>query len=160
MPIPDIQVDVRGLEGLNNSLQELSRLYGPRAARTTLRIPMRDAFRVVEETIRRNTPVDTGRLSETVGLRTQVPTRDDRRRNPGVVYTVKAGWMWTRPSFWSQALAVEYGSRTVPAQMVLRNALDQHSQQVVSEFTTRLRTQLDRTARRLHAKQLRTLGSR
>ena len=160
MPIPDIQVDVRGLESLNQSLQDISNMYGPRQARSSLRIPMRDSFREVEDTIRRNTPVDTGNLSESVGLRAQVPTREDRRRNPGVVYTVKAGWMWTRPSLWSQALAVEYGTRQVAERRVLRDALDAHAQQVVSEFTVRLRKQLDRTARRLRNRQQRSLGSR
>lgn len=155
MPVPEYSVRIDGLEHLNNSLQEISRMYGPRQARSSLRVPMRNAFESVADQIERTTPVDSGRLRESTNLRPQVPTRDDRRRNPGVVYTVKAGWEWTRPSLWSQALAVEYGTRQVSEQRILRSALDDNADRVVAELIPQLANQLDRTARRLRNRQRR-----
>lgn len=158
MPAVVVRTNIRGLESANKNLQEIADMYGPRRARNVLRVPMRDAFRIVAEDISRTTPVDTGRLVATTNLRTRVPNRFDRRRTPGVVYVATAGWEFQRASgYWQQALAVEFGTSQVQPQRILTKALSRNAGIVVDEFARRLGIQVERAARRLAREQRRSI---
>ena len=161
MAAPRVNFQVQGLRELENNILELSEEYGPRGARSAFNIPMRDSFRVVEEQIRSTTPVDTGRLRELVRLQTGTANRFERADSPDAVWAARAGWFWTSPSTYSfQALAVEYGTRFIPAQRTLRNALENNINAVLDQFSDRLAAGIERRATQLARRQARRLGRR
>ena len=145
-----IGANIRGLREADNALQSLAREYGPRNARNAFRVPTRRALLATRDNIAATTPVDTGRLVETVGVRVGVPNRFDKRRNPGAVYAGRVGWFWpSSDTRWFQALAVEFGTRYQPPQSILRDALQRNSQNIIDTFSTELRRNITRTANRL-----------
>lgn len=156
MAAPQVDFQVQGLAGLERNILDLAEAYGPRNARVAFNIPMRNAFRIVEDTIRSTTPVDTGRLRETVDLQSTTANRFERADSPNAIWAVRAGWFWTSPSTFSfQALAVEYGTRFQPAERTLRRALEGNAGAVLNQFSRTLGANIERTADRLGARQLR-----
>ena len=150
MPGVIIGANIQGLREADNALQELSREYGPRNARNAFRVPTRKALLSTRDDISNTTPVDTGRLQETVNVRVGIPNRFDKRRNPNAVYAGRVGWFWpTSDTRWFQALAVEFGTRYQPAQSILRDALQRNSRNIVNTFRDELRINITRTANRL-----------
>ena len=75
MPVPNITSELLGVDGFEDNLRELSRLYGPRSARQTFNVPMRRAFRFVRDEIEAETPVDTGNLRDHTELVAGVANR-------------------------------------------------------------------------------------
>ena len=154
MAAPQVDFQVQGLAGLERNMLQLANDYGPRNARRAFNIPMRDAFRLVENAIRVNTPIDTGRLRETVLLQSTTANVFERADSPNAIWSVRAGWFWTSPSTFSfQTLAVEYGTRFVPAQRTLRNALESNASAVLDQFGRELGANIERTADRLGRRQ-------
>ena len=154
MAVPTVSFRIEGLRELERNLADMSEEYGPRNARRSLGIPMRNAFRIVEAAIRSTTPVDTGRLRETVGLRSSSPSRFDLLDNPDAIWRVRSGWFWTSPSYYSfQTLAIEYGTRSQPALAVLRNSLTNNAAAVIQQLSFTLGANIERTANRLAARQ-------
>ena len=150
MPGVIVGANIRGLREADNALQSLAREYGPRNARQSLRVPTRRALLATRDNIANTTPVDTGRLVETVDLRVGVPNRFDKNRNPGAVYVGRVGWFWpTSDTRWFQALAVEFGTRYQPPKSILRDALERNSRNIIETFTSELRRNITRTANRL-----------
>ena len=134
----DLTVRTTGFAELEDNWLELAEDLGPAKARTTLNRPMRQAVEIVADEIRENTPVDSG------GLRESVATNAGRARRAEVssgvfdtndVVVARAGWFWRGESRWFQALAVEYGTRTAPAQMILRDALMSNTQAMLNELS-------------------------
>ena len=161
MAVPEFTFRVEGLSELERNLRQLGEEYGPRRARTAFRIPMRNAFRVVEAAIRSSTPVDTGDLQETTRLQVGVSNRFEKARNPGAVYSARAGWFWTPArSFWFQALAVEFGTSQVPARAVLRNALSNYGEAAANQLGRELGANIEKTARRLARQRARGVRRR
>lgn len=156
MAVPTVEFRVEGLRELERNILELAEEYTPQQARRTLNIPMRNAFRIVENQIRNRTPVDTGRLRELVRLESTRPNRFDLAENPNYIWVARAGWFWTSPSTYSfQALAVEYGTRFRVGYRTLRNALENNVNPVLNAFSTELAANITRTATRLARRQLR-----
>lgn len=154
MAAPQVDFRVEGLAGLERNLLQLAEDFGPRNARRAFNIPMRDAFRIVENDIRSNTPVDTGRLRETVRTQTGTANRFERADSPNAVWSARAGWFWTSPSYFSfQALAVEYGTRSQTGLNVLRGALQRNIPAVLDQFGSTLGANIERTADRLGRRQ-------
>ena len=156
MPVPIVNFEVQGLRELERNILDLSNDYSPRQARSAFNIPMRNAFRIVEDQIRNNTPVDTGRLRELVRLMTGRTNRFETADDPNAVWAARAGWFWTSPASYSfQALAVEYGTRFQPGQRILRNALENNVQAVLSTFSQTLGEGIERRAMQLARRQAR-----
>ena len=149
--MPDLTVRTTGFAELEENWLELAEDLGPAKARTTLNRPMRQAVEIVADEIRENTPVDSG------GLRESVATNAGRARRQEVssgvfdtndVVVARAGWFWRGESRWFQALAVEYGTRTAPAQMILRDALMNNSAKALEMLSTGIEQAITkRTAR-------------
>lgn len=159
MPAPAVDFRIEGLSDLERNLLDMAEEFGPRNARRSLNIPMRNAFRIVEAAIRTDTPVDTGRLRELTRVQTGNPSRFDLADTPDAVWVARAGWFWTSPSFYSfRALAVEYGTRSQTGQSVLRRSLERNIPQVLSVLGRELGDNIERTANRLAARQ-RSQGS-
>ena len=149
--MPNLTVRTNGFDQLEKDWLELAEDIGPAKARTTLNRPMRQAVEIVADDIRANTPIDSG------GLRDSVNTNAGRARRAEVssgvfdtndVVVARAGWFWRGESRWFQALAVEYGTRTLPAQMVLRDALMSNTTEMLQTLSTGIREAITkRTAR-------------
>ena len=147
----DFTVRTNGFAELEENWLELARDLGPAKARTTLNRPMRQAVEIVADELRETTPVDSG------GLRESINTNAGRARRAEVssgvfdtndVVVARAGWFWRGESRWFQALAVEYGTRTLPAQMVLRDALMSNTTEMLQTLSTGIREAITkRTAR-------------
>lgn len=152
MAAPDQVLTITGLRELEQNLIQLASEYGPVNAINALRTPVRNSLRVVAEIIRRNTPVDTGALRDSVGIRVnQASSRLRRSQNidNNAIIVGRVGWQWTRPSLWRQALSVEYGNRVTQAQPVIRPALNNLAEEAVSNFAPALAQSIERTASRL-----------
>ena len=147
----DLTIRTTGFDQLERDWLELAADLGPAKARTTLNRPMRQAIQLVANTIRANTPVDTGRLRDSVNTNAGRARRSELRTGAfsmNDVVVARAGWFWRGQSNWFQALAVEYGTRTQPAQMVLRNALRSNSTAMLQQLSTGIRQAIiRRTAR-------------
>ena len=92
---------VSGLRELERNLLELADQYGPRNAITALRVPMRRSLEVVAQHIRANTPVDSGALRDSTGLRVNMASARLRRSRfvgPNSILVGRVGWQWTTPS--------------------------------------------------------------
>ena len=143
---------VSGLRELERNLLELADQYGPRNAVTALRVPMRRSLRVVADHIRANTPVDSGDLRDSTGIRVNMATSRLRRSRfvgRNAVLVGRVGWQWTVPSLWYQALSVEYGNRVTIARPVIRPALSVLADEAINNFAPALATNIEATARRL-----------
>lgn len=152
MAAPDIRTNVRGLRQLEQNLIALAEQYGPNNAIGALRTPTRRTLRQVAEIIRRNTPVDTGTLRDSVNVRVNQATRRLRAsRNivNNAILVGRVGWFWTRPSLWNQALSVEFGNRTTDAQPVLRPALNDLASITIQTFVPEVTRSIETTAMRL-----------
>ena len=144
---------VEGTRRVQRGLQQLAdELSNPRKARTALGTPLRRLMRsTVERDIRNNTPVDTGRLVETVRTNAGQPRRDEVESGTlsrDTVIVARSGWFWRGVSFWRQALAVEFGSRTTAPSATLRNALQSNITRLLSGLSSALSTALERRAER------------
>ena len=151
MATPNVTITIDGIEELERTLVSIADQYGPATARNTLRVPMTNAFRIVEEAIRNSTPVDTGELRTSVDLRTRVPNRATRRRIPDAVLQTRAGWFWTRPAnLYFRAWALEYGTRFQPARSILRNALTANANAVLQRFGETVGNDIEQRATQLY----------
>lgn len=150
MVVPVQTINVRGLTALNRNLQEISDDFGPQKARRILALPLRNALQIVGNQIAATTPQDTGRLAALTDTRARVPSRQDKRANPDVVYVARTGWFWpTGDGTWFQALAVEFGTRYQQGDRTLRNALESNAQAVVDQFSSELGPRIERRANQL-----------
>ena len=152
MPAPTIRANITGLAEAERNLLELAREYGPGRARRTLTTPLNRAIAPVLDQIQTETPVDTGRLRESVRRRTGAANRFERMEFPDAVAATRVGWFWAAGnSQWFQALAVEFGQprQGVGGQRILRNALENNIDEVIRIFSRELGPQIERTAERL-----------
>ena len=152
MAAPELVARVSGLRDLERNLEALAQQYGPRNAVTALRVPMRRSLEVVANHIRSNTPVDSGALRDSTGIRINMATANLRRSRfvgPDAVLVGRVGWQWTTPSLWQQALSVEYGNRVSTAQPTIRPAVSVLADVVVRNFAPALEANIEATCRRL-----------
>ena len=152
MAAAEIVTRVDGLRELEQNLIALANTYGPRNAISAVRAPLRASLRVVAEQIRINTPVDTGRLRESVRIRIGMATASLRRRpaiGANAILVGRVGWTWRTPSLWRQAIAVEFGTRTTPAVSPIRGALSTLANEAITNFAPALARSIEQTAARL-----------
>ena len=145
----DFTVQFDGFAKLERDWLRLAADLGPRRARTVVNAPIRNALRVVRSDIQANTPVDTGGLRQSIRQNTRIASRSELARGTFTrddVAVGRVGWFWTGESLWFQALAVEYGTRQVAAQNVLRSALERNVDQVLRTLSNDLGQAIERRA--------------
>lgn len=152
----DIKVKVEGLKELEKALAELKEEYGGKSAQQAMRPAVRKALKPAESTIKSTTPVDSGALAESTKIRIGKPSKamlKSEHFNEQQVIAGRVGWTWKSPSLWSEALAVEFGTQNRPADQTLRNAFDNHSDQMIETFKNELGPSIERKAKALHKKR-------
>lgn len=146
-------VRVEGLIELSAIFNQLGEELGFSRVRSIPRIPLRNAMRdIVEPVIVANTPIDTGRLRDSV----QTTVRNTRNSevfsgtfDRNTLVRAVTGWTWQGQSLWFQALAVEYGTRYQAPQAILRNALQNNVSRVVQRFSQLFGPRLERRAEQI-----------
>ena len=142
-----VTIQTRGFREAERNLVNLAREFGPRGTRTLINRELRSAFRPVADEIRSNTPVDTGGLRDSVSLRVGAPTRRDRRNpevGPNVFAIARAGWFWRGTSLWFQSINVEYGNSQQAPHNILRSALENNANTVLTNLATGLGEAIER----------------
>ncbi len=143
-----------GFDQIENNLLRLAEDLGPRRARSVANIPIRNALRPVRAQIEARTPVDSGGLRNSISQNQRIANR--RELASGVfdsndIAVGRVGWFWTGESLWFQSLAVEYGSRQKAPLSVLRDALRDNHQEVLSILGRELGDRIERRAARFAA---------
>ena len=147
---------VEGLKALETSLRELQKEYGGKAATQAMRPSIKAAMTPVEDTVKNNTPVDTGTLRDSIKVKIGKPTKKmltSAHYNSTTIIYGQVGWFWRNPSLWDRALAVEYGTRDLPASIVLRSAMDVHHQGMINRFKDTLAPSIEKKAKQLAKKR-------
>ena len=151
--MPDsLSFTVRGVAQLERDWLALADDLGPRRARSVANTPIRRALAPVRQQIETNTPVDTGTLRNSINTNAGSARRAELRSGvfgPNVVAVGRTGWFWRGTSLWFQALAVEYGTRTLQPQSVLRDALRNNVDEVLAIFAREMGTRIEQRAERL-----------
>ena len=150
-----IVADLEGAKDVERMLKGLADEYGPKNAASAFNGAVRAAMKGTLDQIQRETPVDRGLLKDSVALKVGKPSkkrlRDSQFVDEFTVVEGRCGWFWKRGdavnSF--EALAVEFGTQTTPAQPTLRKALQNNAQNMVSTFAKEIGPQIEKKARSL-----------
>ncbi len=140
-----IQMKVLGLKELDLALRELPEA----AAKATLRAALKKAAQPVADVAASMAPVRTGRLSESISVRTQLSKRQrrGRKKKDAVVMFIGA-----EAKKGPHAHLIEFGTRFQGARPFLRPAWDAGKQGVLSSIRSQLATQIEKTRKRLARK--------
>ncbi len=152
----DIKMKTTGLKELQASLVALQKEYGGKAATQAMRPAVKAAMAPVLSDVQARTPVATGTLSASSKMKIGKPTKkmvsSDHYTNKAIIYG-QVGWFWSKPSLWSQALAVEFGTRTKTASSTLRGAIEGDSTGIIKRFKDTLGPSIEKKAKALHKKR-------
>lgn len=151
-------IEVHGLRELEGALVALQREYGSRSGAQALRPAVVAAVKPLEPTVREATPVDEGTLRESVKSAIGKPTKammHSQYYNSTTIIAGRVGWFWSRPSLWAQALSVEYGTRSAPAQHVLEGVFDAEYKGMLKRFKDKLGPAIEKKAASLNRKRTR-----
>lgn len=154
-----MKIEVKGLKELERNLLALSDEFGPKAGVQAMRPAMRAAVKPLESTIIATTPRDSGTLADSTKTKIGKPTKKMLRSvhfNEKQVLSARVGWTWKEVSLWNQSLAVEFGTRNQSQQAVLRNAFDQHRNQMLQDFGDALGPAIEKKAKALYRKRAKT----
>ena len=150
------KIEVKGLRELEQSLLALQKEYGGKAAEQAMRPAVVAAVKPLKAKVIEGTPVDKGTLRDstkmTVGKPTKKMLRSDHYNN-STILVGRVGWFWSSPSLWTQALAVEFGTRDVAAQHVLDRVIFSEHKTMIKNFKDKLGPAIEKKARALHKKQ-------
>lgn len=149
-------IQVEGLRDLEDALVALQKEYGGRAGAQALRPAVVAAVKPLEAIVREATPVDSGTLRDSTKSAVGAPTKGMLRSqhyNGSTIIAGRVGWFWGRPSLWSQALAVEYGTRKLPAQHVLDRVFDTEYKGMLRRFKEKLGPAIEKKAAALNRKR-------
>ena len=150
------KIKVEGLKELEKALIALQKEYGGKAAPQAMRPAVKAALAPVLDTVKENTPVDTGELRDSAKLKIGVVTKKMKRSHhydKNTVIAGRVGWFWKGRSLWKKSLAVEYGTREIPATLTLRGAMDNHQQGMLNRFKKTLGTSIEKKAKQLAKKR-------
>ncbi len=137
-----VKMKVFGLKELERALEGL-----PKAtAKATLRVALKKAAQPVADAAASMAPVRTGRLSESISVRTQLSKRQRRGRKERGAVVLHIGAETPRAP---HAHLVEFGTRFMPARPFLRPAWDGKKDGVLASIKTNLWSQIEKTRRRL-----------
>ena len=151
----DKEIKVEGLRDLEKALVRLQKEYGGNAAVQALRPAVKAAMGPLVSDVKMATPVDTGDLSNSVKLKTGKPTKKMLRSRHyynsaykgNVVIYGQVGWFFPRGrGNHLKAVAVEYGTRDVPASFALRGALEGSETAIINRFKNTLGPAIEKKA--------------
>ena len=152
----ETKMKVEGLRDLEKSLRGLQKEYGGKAATQAMRPAVKAAMTPIEDTVRNNTPVDTGSLRDSTKTKIGKPTKkmlSSAHYNSTTIIYGQVGWFWRGQSLWYKSLAVEYGTRNTPAKFILRSAMDTHHQGMINRFKDTLAPSIEKKAKQLAKKR-------
>jgi HK97 gp10 family phage protein len=153
----EFKVDVKGLKELEKNLLEIANEYGPKHGVAAMRPAVKAATEVLQNDIESNTPKDSGALASTTKAKVAKPSKKVMAMGDFSADTIlvgRAGWFWKgKPSFWNQALAVEFGTDDMPASSPLRNSFDKNFNEVIRVFSDKLGKSIEKKATALHNKK-------
>lgn len=150
------KIEVSGLKELEAALVALQKEYGGRSGAQALRPAVVAAVKPLEPMVREVTPVDSGTLRDSVKSVIGKPTRAmmySQHYNSTTIIAGRVGWFWSRPSLWAQALSVEYGTRSAPAQHVLDGVFESEYKGMLKRFKDKLGPAIERKAKSLNRKR-------
>ena len=151
------EIEVKGLRELETALLELQKEYGGKAGSQAMRPAVVAAVKPVKEQVMQDTPVDSGTLRDSTRVSVGAPTKKMQRsahyKNTTII-AGRVGWFWSSPSLWSQALAVEYGTRQVAAQHVLERVFMREHMGMLKRFRDTLGPAIEKRAKALHNKRM------
>tara|TARA_R110000803_G_scaffold130933_2_gene198170 strand:- start:443 stop:934 length:492 start_codon:yes stop_codon:yes gene_type:complete len=151
----DKEIKVEGLRDLEKALVRLQKEYGGNTAVQALRPAVKAAMGPLVATVKMATPVDTGDLSNSVKLKTGKPTKKMLRSShyynsaykSNVVIYGQVGWFFPKGrENHLKAVAVEYGTRNVPASFALRGALEGNETAIINRFKNTLGPAIEKKA--------------
>ncbi|MFN3895739.1 MAG: hypothetical protein ACK4KU_14515 [Acinetobacter sp.] len=149
-------MEVKGLKELEANLLALSKEYGAKSGVQALRPAVRAAVGPIEQTIKANTPRDSGGLAESTKTRIGKPTRSmlmSDHFHKDQILVARVGWVWSGKSLWAQSLKVEFGSRDSSGTATLRQAFDAHRDQMIKDFVEVLGPAIEKKAKQLNKKR-------
>ena len=151
----DKEIRIEGLKDLEKALLLLQKEYGGNTAVQALRPAVKAAMGPLVPTVKMATPIDTGELSNSVKLKIGKPTKrmTKSRHYSSSAYTSdvviygQVGWFFPKGrENHLKAVAVEYGTRDVPASFALRGALENSEVVIVNRFKNALGPAIEKKA--------------
>ena len=149
------EIRVEGLKDLEKALLRLQKEYGGNTAVQAMRPAVKAAMGPLVPTVKMATPIDTGELSNSVKLKIGKPTKrmTKSRHYSSSAYTSdvviygQVGWFFPKGrENHLKAVAVEYGTRDVPASFALRGALESNEVVIVNRFKNALGPAIEKKA--------------
>lgn len=149
------EIRVEGLKDLEKALLRLQKEYGGNTAVQAMRPAVKAAMGPLVPTVKMATPIDTGELSNSVKLKIGKPTKrmTKSRHYSSSAYTSdvviygQVGWFFPKGrENHLKAVAVEYGTRDVPASFALRGALENSEVVIVNRFKNALGPAIEKKA--------------
>lgn len=153
----DINMRLEGLRAMEASLRALQKEYGGKAAAQAMRPAVRAAMAPLVAEVSSSTPVESGALRDSTKMKIGKPTRkilSSAYYNSSTILYGQVGWYWSNPSLWNQALAVEFGTNDVPAQMVLRGIHEREAPEMLRRFGETLGPAIEKKAAQLAKKRI------
>ena len=152
-----ITFDIKGGKELEKTLLDLAKEYGPRNVRNTVNKPLKVAIRPVTNIIKRNTPIRSGELLETISTkigRGSVAGLKGRNKKgfarggvgKNIFAAVRTGWF---DENYLKLISVEYGNVNIEARNVIVNALRIKSKTVTTIFFTEVSKNIEKSVKRL-----------
>lgn len=150
----DLDFKLTGFKELENTLNELGEEFGHRKVRTSVNKALKKAMKPVEQQIRSLTPVDTGYLKQSVKTNTGKPKRRELSvtLGPNVIAVARSGWFYKNRGDHFQAIAIEYGTRSMRPQKILRGALKDNITEVLNSLAKNLGPDIEKRAEKLRKK--------
>lgn len=152
----NIKIEVKGLREMERALLALQKEYTGKAAVQAMRPAVKAAMAPLEAKVSEGTPKDKGTLRESVAVKVGKPTRRmlySQHYNSTTILAGRVGWFWTGRSLWTQALAVEFGTRETPANHTLEKVFDNEVDGMLYRFKTTLGPAIEKKAKSLAKKR-------
>ena len=149
------EIRVEGLKDLEKALLRLQKEYGGNTAVQAMRPAVKAAMGPLVPTVKMATPIDTGELSNSVKLKIGKPTKrmtksrhySSSAYTSNVVIYGQVGWFFPKGrENHLKAVAVEYGTKGVPASFALRGALENSEGVIVNRFKNALGPAIEKKA--------------
>jgi len=146
----DTSIRVEGLRDLERALSRIQKEYGGNTAVQAMRPAIKAAMNPLVGVVQAATPELTGDLQGSTRLKIGKPTRkmvsvSEHYSSKTVAYG-QVGWFWRGRSMWYQALAVEYGTQSQPANYALRGAIEGRTRAIINRFKNTLGPSIEKKA--------------
>ena len=154
----DVVMKVEGLKELEKALTELNEEFGGKSAPQAIRPAIRKAMAPLVPKLQAATPEDTGALKQSAKLSVRTPNKkmasQSEHYNNTTILAGQVGWFWKKPSLWSRALAVEYGTQDRAGKFILTQLFEQNNSEMLKTFKAELGPAIEKKAAQLHKKRL------